>query len=127
MFLEQLTSQRPLIQSPTLSALGIVNNGSSTNGIAMASCQHPLCCDVEGWGPLSKVISDFTPCFLDFLISLVGLFGLLYGSYSLWCVATKNRGSEVSKGWQLWTKLVSEEDLDHSYLSISKINVSDMT
>jgi hypothetical protein len=81
---------------------------------ATASCQQLLCCNAEGWGPLSGVVSDFTPCFLDMLISLVAVFGAVFGAYCIWWVVTKKQKSEVALDRQFWAMLVSDS---HVYLS----------
>lgn len=107
MFLDRLSSQRPVIANPSLSAFGITNGPGSANLTATVLRQQSFCCDTEGWGPLSEVMSDFSPCFLDVLISLVAVFGIVFGVHSMWWVVTRKHKSEVAKDWQFWAKLVS--------------------
>jgi len=114
MFLGPLSSKRLVIGSPSLSTFGILNGRDSANLTATASCRKPLCCDADGWGPLSEVMSDFTPCFLDMLISLVAVFGIVLGAHSVWWVVTRKHTSEVAKDRQLWTKVVSD-GLDYPF------------
>lgn len=123
MFLGSLSSQQLVIGSPSLSAFGIINGRDSANLTATASCQQPLCCDAEGWGPLSEVMSDFSPCFLDVLISLVAVFGIVFGAHSLWVVTRKHK-SKVAKDWPFWTKLVSD-DLVYPFSFVFNSHISD--
>lgn len=107
MFLGSLPSQQLVIGSPSWSTFGIINGQDSTN-FTTTACRQPLCCNAEGWGPISEVMADFTPCFLDLLISLVAAFGVVFGALSWWSVAKRKNTSEVPKDWRFWTKLVSE-------------------
>jgi hypothetical protein len=81
---------------------------------ATVSCQQLLCCDAEGWGPLSEVMSDFTSCFIEVLIALAAVFGAVFGAYCIWWVVTKKHKSEVALDRQFWAMLVSDS---HVYLS----------
>ncbi|KAL4784625.1 P-loop containing nucleoside triphosphate hydrolase protein [Aspergillus varians] len=67
---------------------------------------QPFCGDVEGWGPLSRHRFDLTPCFLDFWVSLVAVFGLLMGSGAIWFLLKKRTPQPVSKNWHFYAKLV---------------------
>jgi hypothetical protein len=130
MFLEPLTSQRPDVGSSSLSAFGIFNGRDSANLTAITSYQRSLCCDAEGWGPFSEVLSDFSPCFLDLLISLVAVFGTVFGAYSVWWVIMGKHESEVAMDRWVWTKLVSDglvcpfSFLFKSYISDSRISTN---
>ncbi|KAL4991982.1 P-loop containing nucleoside triphosphate hydrolase protein [Aspergillus falconensis] len=67
---------------------------------------QPFCGDVEGWGPLSRLRFDLTPCFLDAGVSVVALFGLVLGSGALWFLLKKRIPQPVSKNWHFYAKLV---------------------
>ncbi len=66
---------------------------------------QPLCGNSEGWGPLSPIRYDFTPCFLDVWISVVAVFGLVFGAGAVWYLSRKEK-QEVGKNWHFYAKLV---------------------
>lgn len=66
---------------------------------------QPLCGNYEGWGPISPYRYDFTPCFLDVWISVVAVFGILFGAAAIWWFLRKTSPSSVSKNWHFYTKL----------------------
>jgi hypothetical protein len=67
---------------------------------------QPFCGDPEGWGPLSKVRYDFTPCFVDVWVAAVAGFGVLGGAVAvLWLVRGKGV-FEVGRNWHFWVKMV---------------------
>ena len=66
---------------------------------------NPLCGDPEGWGPVSLLRWDFTPCFLDLWIIGVALWGLIFGAGALWYLFTKRSAQEVPKNWHFYAKL----------------------
>lgn len=66
----------------------------------------PLCSDWEGWGPLSSIRYDFTPCFLDVWILFTAGWGILLGVGALWYLLKRRVPSPVSKNWHFYTKLV---------------------
>ena len=68
--------------------------------------QQPLCGNIEGWGPISTFRYDFTPCFLDVWISVVALYGLVFGAAAIWWLLRRRYPSPVSKNWHFYTKLV---------------------
>jgi ATP-binding cassette subfamily C (CFTR/MRP) protein 1 len=68
--------------------------------------KQPLCANAEGWGPLSKLRYDFTPCFLDVWLASVATFGLVFGLAAVVWLRRKKKPVEVGKGWQFWTKQV---------------------
>lgn len=72
--------------------------------------RHAFCGDAEGWGPLSPFTFDFTPCFLDFVVSLVAAWGLFMGAGAIWFLLRKRIPQPVSKDWHFYTKLVSSLD-----------------
>lgn len=67
----------------------------------------PLCSNSEGWGPISPIRWDFTPCFLDVWILSVAAWGLLGGAAAVWFLLRKPVPQEVSKNWHFYAKLVS--------------------
>ncbi|KAK4621949.1 Metal resistance protein [Fulvia fulva] len=66
---------------------------------------QPLCGNSEGWGPLSPIRYDFTPCFLDMWIVVVGAWGILAGAGALWWLYKKNTPLPVAQNWHFYTKL----------------------
>lgn len=65
----------------------------------------PLCGNYEGWGPISPFRYDFTPCFLDVWISVVAVFGIVFGAAAIRWFFKKTRAAPVSKNWHFYTKL----------------------
>ncbi len=68
---------------------------------------QPLCGNIEGWGPISSIRYDFTPCFLDVWISLVAVWGLVMGAGAVWYLLRRKDAQEVPKNWHFYAKLVS--------------------
>ena len=66
---------------------------------------QPFCGNQEGWGPISPFRYDFTPCFLDSWITLVAVFGIVFGAGAIWWLLKKRSPSPVSKNWHFFTKL----------------------
>ena len=66
---------------------------------------QPLCGNQEGWGPISPFRYDFTPCFLDVWISVVAVFGIVFGGAAVWWLLKRRSPSPVSKNWHFYTKL----------------------
>lgn len=69
--------------------------------------KQPLCGNEEGWGPLSPIRYDFTPCFIDVWVATVAAFGLVGGSIAAWWLVKWRRPTDVAKDWHFWTKQVS--------------------
>ena len=67
--------------------------------------RQPLCGDPEGWGPVSSLRWDLTPCFLDVWIVGVALWGLLFGIGALWYLFKKRIAQDVPKNWHFHAKL----------------------
>lgn len=67
---------------------------------------QPLCGNSEGWGPLSPIRFDFTPCFLDVWIAAVAVYGILFGSGAIWYLMRKQKPLPVKENWHFYTKLV---------------------
>ena len=66
---------------------------------------QPLCGNNEGWGPISPFRYDFSPCFLDVWISVVAVFGIIFGAAAIWWLLKKRSPSPVVKNWHFYTKL----------------------
>lgn len=64
-----------------------------------------FCADKEGWGPLLSHKYDFTPCFLDLLMSCLSIYGILFGILVIWwLIKKKNKVVTVTKDWCFWIK-----------------------
>jgi ABC-type multidrug transport system fused ATPase/permease subunit len=110
----QLPHQAPLVFSSTTAAFAPADLTFASNYIysssylKVAASKHerqPLCGNAEGWGPLSPVRWDFTPCFLDVWILVVSVFGLLGGVGAI--VYLKRQAEQpVGKNWHFWSKLI---------------------
>ena len=66
---------------------------------------QPFCGSWEGWGPISSVRYDFTPCFLDIWITVVALYGIGFGAAALWWLLNRTVASPVSRNWHLHAKI----------------------
>jgi ATP-binding cassette subfamily C (CFTR/MRP) protein 1 len=76
--------------------------------------RQPLCGNSEGWGPISPIRYDFTPCFLDVWIATVAAFGIVGGAGALWYLYRKP-AQPVKRNWHFYAKLVrntSQKSLD---------------
>lgn len=76
----------------------------STSRIHILS-REPLCGDAEGWGPVSSLRWDFTPCFLDIWIVGVAVWGVLFGVGALWYLFKQRTAQDVPKNWHFYAKL----------------------
>ncbi|KAF1981153.1 ABC transporter family protein [Aulographum hederae CBS 113979] len=72
---------------------------------ATARRKQPLCGNAEGWGPLSPIRYDFTPCFLDVWIGVVAVFGIVFGAGALWYLFRMCTPQPVKKNWHFYAKL----------------------
>ncbi|KAL2868225.1 ATP-binding cassette glutathione S-conjugate transporter YCF1 [Aspergillus lucknowensis] len=95
-----------MLADSSQSVLGEISPGSLSSPAFHTAKLQPFCGDVEGWGPVSRFRFDVTPCFLDFGVSLVALFGLVLGSGALWFLFKKRIPQPVSKNWHFYAKLV---------------------
>jgi ABC-type multidrug transport system fused ATPase/permease subunit len=96
-----------MLDDSTQTVLGEIVPGSlSSTSFQQYAQLQPFCGDVEGWGPLSRLRFDLTPCFLDVGVSVVALFGLVLGSGALWFLLNKRIPQPVSKNWHFYAKLV---------------------
>lgn len=75
-------------------------------GTASQSANYGFCHDAEGWGPLSLVRYDFTPCFVNVPLAAVATFGIFAGGITLWYLITKASKQPTQKDWHYYTKLV---------------------
>ncbi|KAJ2964710.1 hypothetical protein NQ176_g10780 [Zarea fungicola] len=64
---------------------------------------QPFCADREGWGPLSPIRYDFTPCFIDVWIGSVAAFGLVFGPLAIWYLRGKH-DNKTPKNVHYWLK-----------------------
>ncbi|KAI9887687.1 MAG: hypothetical protein M1823_000551 [Watsoniomyces obsoletus] len=74
---------------------------------ATVAKQHPFCKNLEGWGPLSPIRYDFTPCFLDVWIATVAAFGWVFGATAAWWLIKHNQSRPTPRNWHFYTKLAS--------------------
>jgi ATP-binding cassette subfamily C (CFTR/MRP) protein 1 len=68
--------------------------------------KEAFCVDPEGWGPVSPIRWDFTPCFLDVWVAIVALFGILFGAGAIWYLFAKRVEQPVRKNWHFYAKFV---------------------
>lgn len=68
--------------------------------------KQPLCADPEGWGPMSSIRYDFTPCFIDVWIVSVAAWGIVAGAGALWLLLKRRSPQPVPKSWHFYVKLV---------------------
>ncbi|KAL5604443.1 hypothetical protein BROUX41_002415 [Berkeleyomyces rouxiae] len=66
--------------------------------------RQPFCGNAEGWGPLSPVRYDFTPCFIDVSVMAVALFGVLVGALAVAWLLKRTQVASVAKDWHFWVK-----------------------
>jgi ATP-binding cassette, subfamily C (CFTR/MRP), member 1 len=92
----------------TQTALGALPLSKLGSGSVFKAKTQPLCGNIEGWGPISSIRYDFTPCFLDVWVSLVAVWGLVMGAGALWFLLKKRDAQEVPKNWHFYAKLVSQ-------------------
>jgi len=108
------------------SVLTAAPNSSWNNGAASHTNQQPsqlLCNDPEGWGPISALRWDFTPCFLDFEIVLVTGWGVLFGAGALWYLLKRRIAQDVPKNWHFYAKLYVRPAVLVDYLKTNRTTV----
>ena len=81
--------------------------------------RQPLCGNSEGWGPISPIRYDFTPCFLDVWIAVVGVFGIVGGAGALWYLYRKCPPQPVKRNWHFYAKLVRNITRDHQVTELN--------
>lgn len=74
---------------------------------ATPTFKQPLCGNEEGWGPLSPIRYDFTPCFIDVWVATVAAFGIIFGSVAVAWLLRQRSPAAVPKGFHFWAKQVS--------------------
>jgi ATP-binding cassette subfamily C (CFTR/MRP) protein 1 len=89
-------------QQPLLPSYGYLE---SSHGHAQPSHGQPLCGNGEGWGPISPIRFDFTPCFLDVWVAVAAAWGLVGGAGALWYLS-KCPPQPVKRDWHFYAKLV---------------------
>ncbi len=84
-----------------------------TNGAQVALSEglwrtrkQSFCGDPEGWGPVSSVRYDFTPCFVDVWIVFVAIWGIVGGAGATWFLLKRRSSQPVSRDWHFYIKLV---------------------
>ncbi|KAK4455830.1 hypothetical protein QBC34DRAFT_388031 [Podospora aff. communis PSN243] len=99
------SAQKPLFDTGSITGYHRVF-GLSRSGYLSATghLKEPLCGNEEGWGPLSPIRYDFTPCFIDVWIASVAAFGILFGAIAVWWLVAWRRPTDVAKDWHFWTK-----------------------
>ena len=95
-----LAVPKPLTKLPSIFAVQTANH-------------PPLCGNAEGWGPISDIRYDFTPCFLDIWLIFVAAWGIFLGLGAVWYLLRKRIPQDVPKNWHFYAKLyVKPSQLD---------------
>ncbi|KKY22663.1 putative abc metal ion transporter [Phaeomoniella chlamydospora] len=82
-----------------------LSSSAPANNIFTAK-REPLCIDIEGWGPISAIRYDFTPCFLDVYVLVVAAWGIVGGGLALWFLFSRRTAQAVKKDWHFYLKLL---------------------
>lgn len=99
-----MQTQQPLLLAPNaLASLPVPIPGYLA---ASKDAHQLLCSNSEGWGPLSPIRYDFTPCFLDVWIAVVATFGIVGGVGALWYLYRNCPPQTVKRNWHFYAKLV---------------------
>jgi ATP-binding cassette, subfamily C (CFTR/MRP), member 1 len=99
-------AQRPIFETGSFSGYRpLLKLGTGYLGMD-ADHGQLLCGQEEGWGPLSPIRYDFTPCFIDVWLATVAVFGIVFGLLAAWWVGRKRKTAEVQKDWRFWAKQV---------------------
>jgi ATP-binding cassette, subfamily C (CFTR/MRP), member 1 len=105
------SAQKPFFDTGSITGYHrVLGLGRSGYLSATGHLKEPLCGNEEGWGPLSPIRYDFTPCFIDVWIASVAAFGLLFGPIAVWWLVAWRRPTDVAKDWHFWTKQVGHPD-----------------
>ena len=83
-----------------------LEDSQSTPLTAFGRSRHSFCGDPEGWGPLSLAGFYLTPCFLDVIVAVVAVWGVIGGACALWLLLKKRIPQSVAKNWHFYAKLV---------------------
>jgi len=101
-----ISAQKPLFETGSITGYHRVFGLGSSYLSATRHSKQPLCGNEEGWGPLSPIRYDFTPCFIDVWVASVAVFGIVFGAIAVWWLARWRRPTDVAKDWHFWTKQV---------------------
>lgn len=93
----EFSSQHPIFPGPRPHVSTYLSSQSHNT--------QPLCGNAEGWGPMSPIRFDFTPCFLDVWICVVSAWGLLGGLGAIWYLYKKRNAEAVKKNWHFYAKM----------------------
>ena len=101
-------SQKPIFETGSFTGYHSTPVESLGTGYLSAAqtAKQAFCGNEEGWGPLSPIRYDFTPCFIDVWVASVAAFGIILGSIAVWWLIKKKTPGPVSKDWHFWTKQV---------------------
>ncbi|KAK1756041.1 P-loop containing nucleoside triphosphate hydrolase protein [Echria macrotheca] len=105
-FDDRFSSQKPIFDTGSFTGYHRVVGLGRTGYLSSTSrdSKQPLCGNEEGWGPLSPIRYDFTPCFLDVWVASVAVFGIVFGALAIWWLLRYKRPTAVSKDWHFWMK-----------------------
>lgn len=98
------SAQKPIFETGSFTGYHRVFGLGGGYLSATRHLKEPLCGNEEGWGPLSPIRYDFTPCFIDVWVALVALFGLFFGAVAVWWLVRWRRPTTVAKDWHFWVK-----------------------
>jgi ATP-binding cassette subfamily C (CFTR/MRP) protein 1 len=90
----------------------------ATANLSSSALTHTFCHNSEGWGPLSLIRYDFTPCFLDVPYAAVALFGITLGAATIWHLLERKSKQPTEKDWHYFAKLVCSKVQPESSLQI---------
>ena len=99
-------AQQRLLHTGSVSGFRPLQKLGSNYLSATSKFQQPLCGNEEGWGPLSPIRYDFTPCFIDVWVASVAVFGLVLGPIGVWYLMSKKRQTETKKNVHFYVKQV---------------------
>lgn len=105
------SSQKPIFETGSFTGYHrVFGLGSSGYLSATRDYEQPLCGNEEGWGPLSPIRYDFTPCFIDVWVASVAIFGIVFGALAVWWLLRYRRPTAIGKDWHFWAKQVGRCD-----------------
>ncbi|KAF9874044.1 ABC metal ion transporter [Colletotrichum karsti] len=102
-YFSDYTSQR-LLHTGSFTGFHRLGSLGSNYLSATEHIKQPLCGNEEGWGPLSPIRYDFTPCFIDVWIASVAAFGVVFGLLAIIWLVQRKRPSDAPKDWHFWAK-----------------------
>lgn len=98
-----------MLDGHSQAVLGGSDPGESLQSPLVSAFDHrkqSFCTDPEGWGPLSPTGFHLTPCFIDVVVAVVAVWGMLSGAGALYLLLKKRIPQPVSKNWHFYAKLV---------------------